>query len=91
MTITAKDFATKGYEYKIDLASERGGIWLNRTFSLKTGEAITFNVQLKGRPGMDLADLHKESIQRAIEILQAVLSPEPDPEPAPKALTNRLA
>lgn len=69
MTITAKDFATKGYEYKIDLASERGGIWLNRTFSLKTGEAITFNVQLKGRPGMDLADLHKESIQRAIEIL----------------------
>ncbi|NWK44897.1 hypothetical protein [Ralstonia pickettii] len=91
MAITAKDFAMKGYEYKIDLASERGGIWLDRTVTLKTGETVSFNVQLEGRPEMDLTALHRESIQRVIEILQAVLNPEPEPESTAKSLTSRLA
>ncbi|MEX3961056.1 hypothetical protein AB4Y42_02380 [Paraburkholderia sp. EG286B] len=91
MTIYSKDFATKGYDYKIDLASERGGIWLDRTFTLKTTEAVTVHVQLKGREGMNLVDLHRESIQRAIDILQAALNPENAPEQKPGSLASQLA
>ncbi len=91
MAITNKDFATKGYEYKIDMASERGGIWLDRTFALRSTETVTFHVQLNGREGINLADLHRESIQRAIEILQAVLNPEPGPETKPASPSSPLA
>jgi hypothetical protein len=91
MTITTRDFANKGYDYKIDMTNEKGGIWLDRTFALKTGETVSFHVQLIGRDGMSLVDLHRESIQRAIDMLQAVLNPEPGPEPKPESLVDRLA
>jgi len=91
MSITTKDFATKGYEYKIDMAAERGGIWIDRTYVLKTTETVTFHVQVKGREGLSLLDLHRESIQRAIEILQAALNPEPAPETKPSSVASQLA
>lgn len=93
MSITSKDFASKGYDYKIDLASEKGGIWLSRTFALKSGETLAFNIQLIGHPDMSLEDLHQQSIERAIQLLQAALQPTPETpqSPSPNPLVNRLA
>lgn len=89
MPITSNDGLNEGYEYKIDMAANGGGIWLDRTFPFKKGESVSFHVRLESDAGMTLVDLQRGSIQRAIEMLQAMLDPA-EPPPSKGSIASRL-
>ncbi|WP_146177564.1 hypothetical protein [Glaciimonas sp. PCH181] len=90
MTITSNDLVLKDLEYKIDMSSGNG-VWLDRSFSFKSGDSISFHIKVNARPEMSLLDLHRESLELAIRMLQARLDPKPVQEPANGSAASRLA
>lgn len=90
MALSSKDLKSDGYDYKIDVATQGKGIKIDRTFTFRSGETVSFTVFVSATKETTLVDLNNLSLDRAIEMIQAIRNPDSTQETAQQSLANRL-